>query len=93
METDNNLNENEDLFGQNEEDLDSNSPADCSLPFVQFGYSLEDHRAIFYQGHPTNSQWKDIDPPNSSNVYATLDGACQIIWSQARYEIEFVKKK
>ena len=93
MESDNNINECEDLFGENEVEIDDSAPTDCSLPFVDFGYSLEDHRAIFHQGHPINSQWKDIGPPNSYNVYASLDGARQIVWSQARYEIDFVRSK
>jgi hypothetical protein len=44
MESDNNINECEDLFGENEVEIDDSAPTDCSLPFVDFGYSLEDHR-------------------------------------------------
>jgi hypothetical protein len=93
MDLDSNHDESEDLFEENEFEIDDSAPAYCSLLIVDFGCSLEDHRAISHHGHPTNSQWKDIGRPNSYNVYATLDGARQIVWSQTRYKIDFVRSK
>jgi hypothetical protein len=87
------ITDNEELFGITEIGPDNDAPSDSFLPFCDIGYSLEDHRIIFNQKHPTNSQWRDLAPPNNHKVSATIDGTCQVLWNQAIGEINFVQTK
>jgi hypothetical protein len=80
------INENGDLFGTNDEEM--NVTSDTFFPFIELGCSVEDHQVILCDRHQTNTQWRNVEPPSNSNVSATIDGACQIIWEHAKYEIK-----
>jgi hypothetical protein len=86
------ISESSDQFETIELDQEDDGPHNVLLPFIQPGCSLEDHAIIFNQKHPTNSKWKDVTAPNICNVSATIDGARQMMWNQARLEIDFVRK-
>ncbi len=47
------INENGDLFGTNDEEIDN--PSDAFFPFIEVGCLVDDHREIFRGRHQTNS--------------------------------------
>jgi hypothetical protein len=85
------INDNGDLFGTIDEEI--NISSDAPLPVYYHGCSIEDHRTIFQERHHTNSQWRNAEPPSYYNVSATIDGARQMIWEQAKNEINHVRNR
>jgi hypothetical protein len=84
----------DDLLGSDNNMVeDENSPDTDGFILFDHGFSKEDYDIVFKQKHPTNLQWKDVEGPKGSNVSATIDGAHQSIWSQAKEEIMLVRKK
>jgi hypothetical protein len=63
------------------------------VPFHDIGCSIDDQRIILNEKNPRNSQWRDVATPKLSNVSGSIDGARQILWKHAIYEIGFVKSK
>ncbi len=86
------INENGDLFGTHDEDPNV-FPTDANIPLTDIGHSIEDNRTIFQETHQSNSQWRNTEAPSANNVSAAIDGARQIIWKQAKDEINFVRGK
>jgi hypothetical protein len=86
------INENGDLFGTHDEDPNV-FPTDANIPLTDIGHSIEDNRTIFQETHQSNSQWRNTEAPSAYNVSATIDGARQILWKQAKDEINFVRGK
>jgi hypothetical protein len=86
------INENGDLFGTHNEDLNA-YPTDVNIPFADIGHSIEDKRSIFQETNQSDLQWRNTEAPSAYNVSAAIDGARQIIWKQAKDEINFVRGK
>jgi len=86
------INENGDLFGTHNEDPNV-FPTDTNIPLTDIGHSIKDYRTIFQETHQSNSQWRNTEARSAYNVSATNDGARQIIWKQAKDEINFVRGK
>ncbi len=57
------------------------------------GLTREDHFNIFEKIHPTSSQWKDGADSKHDGVFVTVDEGSHVMWSQAKVEINFIKKK
>lgn len=87
------FNSDADLYGTNDVDHDGDTPTVGLLPFADIEYLLEDHKIVYKQKHPANSQWQDTDVPHVRNASAVIGGTHQTMRFQAKNKIEFIKNK
>jgi hypothetical protein len=59
---------------------------------VHHGLTKEGYLEIFEKNHPTASQWKE-GRTTDDDVFITFGRGMNVIWSQGKVQIEFVKNK
>ncbi len=57
------------------------------------GLTREDYFNFFEKNHPTASQWKDGADSKHDDIFVTVDEGSHAMRSQAKAEINFIKKK